>query len=161
MKKLIALLITGLSIATCEPGAIAQEMLISPDLAEMEGLTPDLALPPMPDVSGEIVGEGVPSTSVESSTSASEIQGESFSPDIYTDYEDSYYCDQPILESTGTWLRRGFWYAEVDAVISNRKWSRDAIILASQTTGVTQVPFAGTVFTENQLRVNGRKPGAE
>ncbi len=176
MKKLIALLVTGLSTATAQQGAIAQELLISPDQMvmegqmEMDGMTPDLALPPMPGASGEIIEDGVPSAdgnsyrsdSVPSSASGdSVIQGESFSPDIYTDYGNTYHCDQPVLESTGSWLRRGFWYAEVDAVISNRKWSRDAIVLANQIVGITQVQFGGVVNTENQLRVNGRKPGAE
>lgn len=35
------------------------------------------------------------------------------------------------IESTGTWLQRGVWYAEVDAVIYNRLWSRDGLRLAA------------------------------
>lgn len=160
MKKLIALLIPGLLVATFAQGAIAQEMLISPHEAQLNGLTPDLALPPMPDAAGEIIDDGAGSVSAESYATETEIQSERFNPDIYTDFGSMYQCDQPILESTGTWLRRGFWYAEVDAVISNRKWNRDAVILANQATGVSPTQF-GNAITENQLRVNGRKPGAE
>src|SRR5690606_15217837 len=44
-------------------------------------------------------------------------------------------CDEwggfPIFtESTGTWLRRGWWSAEVDAVMMNRMWKRDDQVLA-------------------------------
>jgi hypothetical protein len=35
------------------------------------------------------------------------------------------------IESTGTWLRRGFWYAETDAVIWNRLWNRDDKLMAA------------------------------
>src|SRR5262245_24852919 len=36
------------------------------------------------------------------------------------------------IESTGTWLRRGFWYAQTEAVVWNRFWNRDAKFLAAQ-----------------------------
>ncbi len=38
-----------------------------------------------------------------------------------------------FTESTGTWLRRGWWSAEVDAVIMNRMWKRDDQVLAFDT----------------------------
>lgn len=38
-----------------------------------------------------------------------------------------------FTESTGTWLRRGWWSAEVDAVMMNRMWKRDDQILAFDT----------------------------
>jgi len=53
----------------------------------------------------------------------------------YTNYRDSQYgpdysqeecdCRPALTESTGTWLRRGWWYTEIDAVVMNRMWKRD------------------------------------
>lgn len=42
----------------------------------------------------------------------------------------SFDCRPALLESTGTWLRRGFWYAEADAVIFARTFNADQVILA-------------------------------
>jgi len=67
-----------------------------------------------------------------------------------------------ILESTGTWLRRGFWHAEVDAVLLNRSFDRRGIVLMSQTTGVQVNQFGQQVgVTDNKLIVDGSRPGAE
>jgi hypothetical protein len=39
---------------------------------------------------------------------------------------------EPVpIESTGTWLRRGLWYAEAEAVVMMRLWSRQDVLLAS------------------------------
>jgi hypothetical protein len=41
--------------------------------------------------------------------------------------------DRPArIESTGTWLRRGLWYAEADAVVLNRVWCRDDTLYAAE-----------------------------
>ncbi len=45
------------------------------------------------------------------------------------------------IESTGTWLRRGFWYAEAEAVVWNRFWNRDSKFLAAQDVNVTNPQF--------------------
>jgi hypothetical protein len=45
------------------------------------------------------------------------------------------------IESTGTWLRRGFWYVETDAVIWNRLWNRDDKLFAAQDTQVNNPNF--------------------
>ena len=44
------------------------------------------------------------------------------------------------IESTGTWLRRGFWYAETDAVVFNRIWDRNDKRLAAQDVNVNLPP---------------------
>jgi hypothetical protein len=39
---------------------------------------------------------------------------------------------EPVpIESTGTWLRRGLWFAEADAAAMMRQWSRHDMLLAS------------------------------
>ncbi len=45
------------------------------------------------------------------------------------------------IESTGTWLRRGFWYAEADGVIWNRLWNRDDKLYAAQDPQVNNPSF--------------------
>jgi hypothetical protein len=64
----------------------------------------------------------------------------------------------PILtESSGTWLNRGFWYTEVDAVIFNRFWDRHDTIYAIDSA-------AGAINQQDTFRtldLGGRDPGAE
>jgi hypothetical protein len=60
------------------------------------------------------------------------------------------------IESTGTWLRRGFWYAEADAVIWNRMWNRDDKLLAAADQQVENPTFFSPFnfqrfFTTNRL----------
>jgi hypothetical protein len=47
----------------------------------------------------------------------------------YSDFvpglHDQWHGPEAPIESTGTWLRRGFWYAEAEAVVWNRMWNRD------------------------------------
>jgi hypothetical protein len=43
--------------------------------------------------------------------------------------EDIYGCRPAVTESTGSWLRRGWWYGDVEAVVLNRMWKRDDVIL--------------------------------
>jgi hypothetical protein len=45
------------------------------------------------------------------------------------------------IESTGTWLRRGFWYLEADGVIWNRLWNRDDKLFAAAEPAVTDPNF--------------------
>ncbi|MDC0936416.1 BBP7 family outer membrane beta-barrel protein, partial [Pirellulales bacterium] len=68
-----------------------------------------------------------------------------------------------ITESSGSWLRRGFWYAEVDAVIFNRIWSPDGLILAEENTD-TRTGAAGfpqNIPIANQMFIDDSDPGAE
>jgi hypothetical protein len=66
--------------------------------------------------------------------------------------EDIWGCRPALTESTGTWLRRGLWYTEIDAVVLNRQWNRDDKVLA--TDSFTQgLPF-------NRLRLSRTDPGA-
>lgn len=83
-------------------------------------------------------------------------------PSLIEDGEQYRVFDyQPaLLESTGTWLRRGFWYSEVDAVLSDRLWRRDDVLLAFQNTDVIN-GFVDTGLTSNILTVNGGRSGAE
>lgn len=73
------------------------------------------------------------------------------------------------IESTGTWLQRGFWYAEVDAVVFNRVWNRDALRMAAQDPNVELPPVNNTslgfnpIFldTNRLLIIEGGLPGRD
>jgi hypothetical protein len=74
-----------------------------------------------------------------------------------------------LFESSGTWLRRGFWYAEGDYMLLNRGWDRKGLMLAFEgSPGLSTAPgigFAGpnlgTVLALNPLVIEGSKPGAD
>ncbi len=73
------------------------------------------------------------------------------------------------IESTGTWLQRGFWYAEADAVVFNRIWDRSDKRLAAQDPNVTIPPVNNAslgfnpIFlnTNRLLIINGSLPGED
>lgn len=46
-------------------------------------------------------------------------------------------CAPAITESSGTWLRRGLWYADLDAVIMSRTWDSDGVALIQEFDAVT------------------------
>ena len=74
------------------------------------------------------------------------------------DISRSYQCDPALLESTGTWLRRGFWSAEVDITLMDRIWRRDALDLIGEVVGTG---ITGNPITNGSLTVDGGISGAE
>lgn len=65
-----------------------------------------------------------------------------------TEY-DFWDAHPPIMESSGTWLNRGFWYSQVEAVVMGRKWNKDNVGLAVDS-GSTRI-----------LRLGRSDPGRE
>src|SRR5947208_82208 len=121
--RLIGLIMT----ATLWAGIAAAQGVPS-DLGDDQ--PPDLTLPSMDGASLP-----APSTQRADSPSASldrsvqsEISPDGYYPgpgcDPYNHDLHGLMAELAPIESTGTWLRRGFWYAETDAVIFNRMWSR-------------------------------------
>ncbi|MCH7750617.1 MAG: BBP7 family outer membrane beta-barrel protein [Planctomycetes bacterium] len=87
---------------------------------------------------------------------------EQLEPYFSDDYQ-MFQCDEPVLESTGTWIRRGFWYAEVDAVIFKRDFNLDPIALIGQPVGISIGPpplFIQSVV-QNQMVIDGNKSATE
>lgn len=96
--------------------------------------------------------------------------------DTYT-YGDAngFWNEIAPIESTSTWLQRGFWYAEADAVVLNRMFKRDDIRYAAQDPNVDIPPLANPqtgqglglgfnpVFlsTNRVLILNGGLPGED
>lgn len=80
-----------------------------------------------------------------------------------------YWNEIAPIESTGTWLRRGFWYAETDAVIFTRSWDRNDLRLAAADTNVNNPPVNQTslgfnpIFldTNRIMILNGSLPGED
>ncbi|MCO6043353.1 BBP7 family outer membrane beta-barrel protein [Aeoliella sp. ICT_H6.2] len=50
---------------------------------------------------------------------------------------DMWGCQPALTASSGTWLRRGWWYTEIEAVVLNRMWKRDDMTLG-QDSGSTR-----------------------
>jgi hypothetical protein len=74
--------------------------------------------------------------------------------------------DQPApIESTGTWLNRGVWYAEADAVILHRIWARgDTFVGAADPRVVdpTQIQSVGLgLITNRLLNIPSAHPGGD
>lgn len=134
-------------------GTFAQDLTMPPVAPMDEGYTlPDAdgydlpeALPP---------GEPTPADGVDL-TLPPEAGPEPVSGVPYGDYDtlaasnaDLWGCRPALTESTGTWLRRGYWYSELDAVVLNRMWKRDDLIMG----------FDNTSFRD--LRLERTDPGA-
>lgn len=89
---------------------------------------------------------------------------EPYRPDLH-----GLWAELAPIESTGTWLRRGFWYAETDAVIYNRMWARKDKRFAAEDINVTDGPTPGVnlgfnpIFlnTNRILILNGSLPGED
>jgi hypothetical protein len=158
--------------------ALAQELPFGDDDALA---TPDMSLPPDEAV-GPSATEDVPldgANQYSAGGDSSLLRGEqrmtiddldgceNYSAGPY-DMWDQYAAP---IESTGTWLRRGFWYAQAEAVVWNRFWNRDSKFLAAEDPNVlspvffpSSPNFAGTkpVFNTNRLlMLDGSQPGED
>jgi hypothetical protein len=118
---------------------------------------------------------------LDSGPSLAQPQSEDFaqptlSPAMETDAHAGFHYGDPApydlwqnypapIESTGTWLRRGFWYAEVDAVAWNRMWNRDGQWFAADDIDVQSPTFflqRLTLLTTNRIMIlDGAQPGRD
>ncbi len=128
--------------------------LAVPSIALAQG---NLTLP-LPTADAEPVA--MPDMSEYAPTTGSGGTGEPIYTPTITDHSDPGFemcdCDTPLFESTGTWLRRGFWYTEIDAVVMNRFWDRDSYLLAGDSNSLS----TNNVFGRG-LTIDGKRPGAE
>lgn len=154
-----ALLLSSIALA---------EDLPTPDTGDMSPI--DLSLPSSED-------GGMPMMSGDESGESSFMTGQGPTDiDAFRDYDtydagpNNWWGDQfAPIESTGTWLRRGFWYAEVDGVVWNRLWNRDSKFLAAQDINVTSPNFFPNtpvfqppIFSTNRLlMLDGAQPGED
>ncbi len=139
-----------------------------------EDLPPDLELP-LPTMDN-----AAPMSTMQSEDGTNEfLVPESYPAATVDEYDLNGECGYPDaggmwnqiapIESTGTWLRRGFWYAEADAVIFNRMWNRNSKRFAAQDPNVTIPPVNNNslgfnpIFlnTNRILIINGALPGQD
>ncbi len=166
MKKLVITFIVGVLLSVGR-GTAAQEYLV-PSAAS----PPQMELPAVPDVGSGSRGSGMrgelPGMTASSPSAGEPTQEIIPEPiasgdlqlgiqpfDSGSDYQ-ALCCEPALLESTGTWLRRGFWYSEFDVLLMDRIWSRDNFILAFQNNTAT-----GGNGAQNNLIVDGGRSGAE
>ena len=151
MNRIIAPLLAALLFISASAELMAQEPLPVSSEAEME-FPGELTLPSESATefsSGEPVEESFPDPA------GTEWDGDGI---LQESGIEQMFCRNPIaVESTGTWLRRGFWYLEVDAVILNRKSSRDKRVLIGQLVGVDGFNRP----LDNEMVIEPRRPGAE
>ncbi len=85
--------------------------------------------------------------------------------DISPELHGLWHAAPAPIESTGTWLRRGFWYAEADAVVWNRHWNRDNVLFTAQDPDVNSplffFNFAGLINTNRIIYLDGAHPGED
>jgi Putative beta barrel porin-7 (BBP7) len=138
-----------------------------------DDLPPDLELP------SQGFGSSIPMSSMQPSGEAGEFSAESFGAPHGDGYDLSGESDCPDaagmwneaapIESTGTWLQRGFWYAETDAVVLNRAWNSNDKRFAAQDPLVNTPPAPGVSLgfdprflnTNRVLIVSGALPGQD
>jgi Putative beta barrel porin-7 (BBP7) len=140
-----------------------------------DDLPPDLTLPsqgaqsfPAPAGQSTDAQTASPYDATQSPVS-SDGYDESENCDSYLPKDRGLWTELAPIESTGTWLRRGFWYAEADAVIYNRLWSRKDKRFAAEDANVVDGPVPGTslgfnpIFldTNRILILNGGLPGQD
>ncbi len=149
MKHYIVLLLAGLLVTTGR-GAAAQEPLAPPPLPDPGDLPPIVTELPGADApSIDSVGEPI-------ETGKLEVLDESgFLAERVFDMKPA------LLESSGTWLRRGFWYSEADAMLLGREFNRNGMILIEQLTNVTNASIGFSGLQSNQLLVRRSRPGLE
>ncbi|HEX3598520.1 MAG TPA: BBP7 family outer membrane beta-barrel protein, partial [Lacipirellulaceae bacterium] len=145
-----------------------------------DDMPPDMQLPTPPTAGSSSMATTQPSygssnAAAQGSFPAAAVDG--YDPNVDCGYGDAGGMWNQIapIESTGTWLRRGFWYAETDAVVWNRIWNRNDKRFAAQDVNVNITPQAnpdtgvGTsigfnpIFldTNRVLVVNGALPGED
>ena len=168
VKKIVFLLMLQMLVGAGGT-AVGQEVVQTPVPADSLDGPPEL---PMPMVDGD--DSGTPSME-SSSYPLTDIPSTTLEPipvdDFGTVYEPGFpggdpsvfHCEPSLMESTGTWLRRGFWFAEVDAVLLNRDFSRSGQVLMFQNT-LPQIPSPFPQFSnagKNVLGIKGSGPGVE
>src|SRR4051794_18119111 len=136
-----------------------------------EELPPDEALPSM-QMSGGSAAQpaddggqfGAPQSYGAAPTDGYDVNGECGYPD-----EGGMWNEIAPIESTGTWLRRGFWYAEADALIFARTWDRNDLRMAAGDPNVNNPPvnqvsigFNPIFLNTNRIMIlNGSLPGED
>ena len=172
MANKILLFLVLAAICIDSVAASAQEELIAPLQTEFDDPPPQLELPEMPSGSespSSNANDDLPAP-IEGSEDGSidpfadplnsdDMQG-SVEPFVSGEEEQFALFEPALLESTGTWLRRGFWYTEFDVVITDRIWRRDSMVIMDQIVGAVTNQFGQQSPISNELILDGGQNGA-
>lgn len=165
VKNIVALLLVALLAVAGRSGA-AQEVLSAPIQGGAGDLPPDMGL--SDELPGDQSGAGEAIEPIAQPDADQTVEG-TFDGNYYGDPMQLSASCPSLFESSGTWLRRGFWYAEGDYLLINRSWDRKGLLFAfeGQTGqapgiqfGTLNTPGFGQVLTINSLLIDGSKPGA-
>jgi len=165
--KHLCALATVVLLGTSSWGAAAQELLVPPQPVGSNAYELDAGdLPP----SGEVLEDSADGPPLAPSPDGSLAGGSLVGGDLCEPTRERYFDALPaLMESSGTWLERGFWYAEVDALLLNRQWDKRGLRLASETVigevpndsiGNATIPLIVT-DVGNELKIAAGKPGME
>ena len=158
--KIFKPLLLSLLLAPASHGAFAQEMLSGPFTGDAGDLPPAIEL-------GSEGGFSKPSSgtldehmeALEPIAAGEESQG--FDGSIIGEPMQLLEQCSPYFESSGTWLRRGFWYTEVDYMALNRGWERKGLVLANEERIAQSNPLGQPFVVQNVLNIGGEKPGMD
>lgn len=158
MKNICALLVV-VQLATASFAARAQETGLG------DGLGSDL--PPAMEFSADVGASAAPSsgegdglTPQAEPIAVGDADLELFDGSILGEPMRMLQCT-PLFESSGTWLRRGFWFGEVDFWMVSRSWDKHGLTLASEEAIRTTHPLSNGYIVSNTLNIEGHSPGAE
>jgi hypothetical protein len=153
-------------LAATSQGASAQEAISRSGSAG--DLPPALSVPgdEQNDLPTGEVAEGVGDAALEP---APEEIGpgsvEGFSGSIFGEPMRALAACPALFESTGTWLRRGYWYTEVDYLLLNRAWDKKGMVLAREerviSGGAGQPVAILPYIVGDYLNLSGHSPGAD
>lgn len=124
--------------ASLAPGASASGQELPPPPAEvlemMDGPSPQPTVQPNsgPPSAMEYLGEY-------------EVPGVNFASQSHEMLASD--CGPALTESSGTWLRRGWWYANVDVVMMVRQWNHDTVTFMQQNNGTVITDTIGPALT--------------
>ena len=160
MKNYAVLLVAGLMVLAGRVG-VAQELIVPPSIPDPTDAPPSvLELPTLENGSGQSYRGDSSSASTSSVVEASDgLFSRGVNPELRT-----FDMEPALIESSGTWLRRGFWYAETDAVLLGRIFNRNNITLTEQITAVSDVfsTLSGNDGgSRNELLIGRARPGME
>lgn len=165
MKNLLALLVILLLAGAGQP-ATAQEMLADPVGGGAGDLPPEdaLVLP-----SGDDYDQGADGQNGELVPSPVAEGDEETLNSFLGGPMHAMECCPSYFESSGSWLRRGYWFTEVDFLMLNKSWDRKGLLFAFEGTtaaapgfqpGLGQPGF-GQVLAIDTLTIDGSRPGAD
>jgi hypothetical protein len=162
-KLVIFLFVIGLGISL--RGVAAQELSGGAGLGEKspEPMYLDESPVLQPGSMGTMLPDGVelPPQQLEplpAPVNTGDLQDTASIPSVFPSDESlrAFDCQQALLESTGTWLQRGFWFAEADAVLLHRSYSRHDVVLM-----VDETVSNNFFLQANELVLAPGRPGAE